>query len=230
MKQLHIFIFYISLITGFTGFAQTETDTVKVKQKYGIRVGVDLSKPIISMLDKNQKGLELIGDFRFSKNYFAAAEVGYEDYTGTEDFLSYTAKGSYIKLGVNYNAYKNWKGMNNEIIVGFRYGFSTFTQTLNSYTPNVYGTYFIPDEVLINNKFDNLNAHWAELVLGMKVETFKNLFLGVSMSFKKMINMKEPDNFKNLYIPGFNRVYDNNAGFGFNYSLSYLIPIIKKKN
>jgi hypothetical protein len=31
-----------------------------------------------------------------------------------------------------------------------------------------------------------------------------------------------------LYIPGFERVFSNDTGFSFNYSISYLIPIYKK--
>ena len=46
---------------------------------------------------------------------------------------------------------------------------------------------------------------------------------------KMLISNKQPDNFENLYIPGFNRTYNGNFGVGFNYSVSYLIPIYKKK-
>jgi len=204
-------------------------DTVKTKESYGLRVGVDLSKPLISFLEDGTKGLELVGDIRILRNYYAAVELGFEDKISKEDYMNYNTKGSYIKAGINYNAYKNWKGMTNEIYVGVRYGFSIFNQTLNSYTPNVKGTYFISTEVLPNTEFNDLSAHWGELVFGLKAETLKNLYLGFSFSFKKMINTKEPDNFKNLYVPGFNRVYLNDTGFSINYTLSYLIPIIKRE-
>lgn len=229
MKQLFIFLFFISFLVPVALNAQQKTDTVKTKESYGLRVGVDLSKPIISFLDDKSKGLELVGDMRILNNYYAAVELGFEDKTTKEDYMNYTTKGSFIKVGVNYNAYKNWAGMTNEIYVGARYGFGLFNQTLNSYTPNVRGTYFIPVEVLPNTEFKDLSAHWAELVFGIKAETFKNLYLGFSFSFKTMISTKEPTNFKNLYVPGFNRVYLNDTGFGINYTLSYLIPIIKKE-
>lgn len=229
MKQQRILVFFISFLVSATINAQQKPDTVKTKESYGLRVGVDLSKPIISFMDEESKGLELVGDVNISRNYFAAVELGFEDKTSKEDYMNFTTKGSYIKIGVNYNAYKNWIGMTNEIYFGMRYGFSIFDQTLNSYTPNVKGTYFIPTEVLPNTEFKDLSAHWAELVLGIKAETFKNLYLGFSFSFKKMVSTKEPTNFKNLYVPGFNRVYLNDTGFGMNYTLSYLIPIIKKE-
>ena len=49
------------------------------------------------------------------------------------------------------------------------------------------------------------------------------------MQLKFLISETEPDNYENIYIPGFNRTYDSSgvgAGFGFN--LSYLVPIFKK--
>ena len=229
MKQQLTLVFFISFFVSATIAAQQKADTVTTKEIYGLRVGVDLIKPFISFLEEDTKGLELVGDIRILNNYYAAVELGFEDKVSKEDYMNYTTKGSYIKAGVNYNAYKNWVGMTNEIYIGMRYGFSIFNQTLNSYTPNVKGTYFIPTEVLPNTEFKDLSAHWGELVFGMKAETLKNLYLGFSFSFKKMINTKEPENFKNLYVPGFNRVYLNNTGFGINYTLSYLIPIVKKE-
>lgn len=229
MKQQHILLFFISILFTITTVnSQEKLDTVKTKESYGLRVGVDLSKPLNSFFESETKGLELVGDIRILRNYYAAVELGFLDKTTDEDYINFTTKGSYIKVGFNYNAYKNWKGMNNEIYVGLRYGLSFFNQTLNGYTPNVKGTYFISNTIEPNTEFKDLTAHWVEFIFGMKVETFKNLYLGTSISFKKMISTKEPNNFKNLQVPGFNRVYLNNMGIGFNYTLSYLIPIIKK--
>jgi hypothetical protein len=40
---------------------------------------------------------------------------------------------------------------------------------------------------------------------------------------------KKPQNFDNLYIPGFHRTYDGDFGVGFNYTVSYFLPIYKTK-
>ena len=49
------------------------------------------------------------------------------------------------------------------------------------------------------------------------------------MQIKSLISEDEPDDFENLYIPGFNRTYDSGRfGIGLGYNLSYMIPIIKK--
>ena len=228
MIQRHILLFFISILFAITANSQIEQDTIKTKENYGIRIGVDLSKPLNSVFETETKGFEIVSDFRFLKNYYAAVELGFLDKTTNEDYINFTTKGSYFKVGFNYNAYENWAGMNNEIYVGLRYGLSFFNQTLNSYTPNVPGTYFIAETLEPNTVFNDLTAQWVEFVFGMKVETFKNLYLGVSISFNNMISTTDPENFKNLQVPGFNRVFLNNTGVGFNYTISYLIPIVKK--
>ena len=93
--------------------------------------GVDLTR---TLLDEDYSGFELLGDYRILKHYFIAAELGNEQFDYNETNLEAFTKGSYIKVGANYNAYDNWIGMSNEIFVGLRYGFSTFSQELQSYT------------------------------------------------------------------------------------------------
>lgn len=233
MKQLLIFIFIISCSTFLysqeTEQAIEEQDSIKKITTYGLRIGVDLSKPVISYLNDDYKGFEIIGDFGFKPNLYVAVEIGYQEKNTVEDYLDFSTEGSYLKAGINYNAYENWAGMQNEIIIGFRYGLSFFSQTLHSYTPNMDGTYFITEQVDADTKFSDLNAHWVSMVVGLKVETLKNLYLGMSVSVNKMIKSTEPENFKNLYVPGFNRVYSNDVGAGFNYSISYMIPLLKKE-
>ncbi|KOY52371.1 DUF6048 family protein [Polaribacter dokdonensis] len=231
--------FIISLIVFFvfaSGFAQEteidkteiEQDSIVYKTAYGLRLGADISKPIKSAIDGfYNSGFEIVGDYRISKRFYVAAELGYEDETSQEDYTNSRAKGSYVRLGFNYNAYDNWLDMNNEIFVGYRYGFSLFEQTLNSYTPNIGNEYF-PATTVTPNTTADLNAHWSELMVGAKVETFSNLFVGFSFSYKILMSGKEQEGFKTLYSPGFNRIFDSGTGFGFNYTISYLIPFSKK--
>ncbi len=212
----------------------TLQDTVVYKTGYGLRIGADISKPILAIFDKSYSGFEIFGDYRIKKNWYLAAELGYEEETTFEDFTASTAKGSFVRIGANYNAYSNWLDMNNEIFIGGRYGFSLFEQTLDSFTPNVTTgivndlPYFPAETIDTPLTETGLTAHWMELQLGMKVETFKNLFLGVGFSYKIMINVEDQKGFKTLYAPGFNRVFASNTGFGFFYTVSYLIPFVNK--
>jgi hypothetical protein len=209
-----------------------EKDTVIYKTNYGLRLGMDISRPLFSSLYSNYNGLEIIADYRIKKNVYIAAEIGFEEKTSIEDYSNSTSKGNYIRLGLNYNAYDNWLDMNNEIFVGYRYGFSLFNQTLNNYTTNVSdmenGSYFPAVLNTIGQASTSLNTHWSEFMIGIKAETLQNLFIGFSFSYKILMSVKDPENFKTLFSPGFNRIFESNTGFGINYTISYLIPFSKK--
>lgn len=222
-----------SLLFGFVLFGHAQDsipiqDTLKVKLKYGIRVGFDISRPLIQTIQKQDLGFEITGDYRVAKNWFVATEFGYASEPGSEDYITFHTKGSYAKIGFNYNTYENWAGMDNEIYAGLRYGFSSFQQQLISYTTLDLDQYFGGQTYNPNETYSGLTGHWAELNLGMKVEILNNLYLTTAIQFKKLINSKQPEGFSNLYIPGFNKVLLNNNGIGFNYTISYLIPLYKK--
>ena len=57
----------------------------------------------------------------------------------------------------------------------------------------------------------NLTGNWLEIVAGVKVETFNNVYLGFSLRLNKLLSTQKPENFDNLYIPGFNKVTDDNT-------------------
>lgn len=231
MKQIRIFLSTISLLFFFstTLYAQTATDSIEFEEKFGIRVGVDLSKPLRTLLDEDYSGFEILGDYRVYKDYYLAAEIGNEKMDYREDNLSVTSNGSYIKLGVDYNAYENWAGMENMIFVGLRYGFATFSQTLNRYAIYTDTQFFPPNIVQGPFETSGLTASWVELMVGMKVELFNNIFLGANLQLKRRLTQSTPSNFDNLTIPGFNRTYDESSfGVGYGYTISYLIPLYKK--
>lgn len=216
------------LITSFA-FAQRGADTITYKDKYGLRLGIDLSKPVRSLIDDDYRGLELLGDYRVTENFYAAAELGNEKLTYEGDNISTFSTGSYIKVGADYNAYENWQDMQNMIFVGARYAFSTFSQTLDSYTIYTPSNYYGDNFIQADEKTSGLNASWLELVAGIKVELFSNLFLSANVQLMRRISQKTPDGFDNLMIPGFGRTYDqSNFGAGFGYSISYMIPLYKK--
>lgn len=208
-----------------------KNDSIPVKtNRYGVRVGIDLYKLTRALYDKDYKGIEFVGDYRLTKKYFLAAELGNENKTTDDDRLNFTTKGSYIKAGFDYNAYENWLDMENIISIGMRYGFSTFNQQLNSYRIYNANPYFGEAPVIASGqKYDGLTASWIEVVAGVKAKVFNNVFLGFSLRLNRLLTNKEPENFSNLYIPGFNRTYDGSFGVGFNYTVTYFVPIYKKK-
>ena len=229
MKFMLKYIF--SLLAVFISLNSFSQDTTKVvyPQRYGLRVGVDLHRLSKSFYDDDYKGLEIVGDYRLSRKFYVAGELGNENNTVDDDRFNFTTKGTYFKVGFDYNAYENWLDMENMLYAGMRVGVSSFSQTLNHYTIYDPTNYYGENTINSGEKFNGLNASWIEVIGGVKAEIFSNLYLGFSVRLNYLISEKEPNNFANLYIPGFNRTYEGKFGAGFNYTLSYFIPIYKKK-
>jgi len=237
MKMKHTLAFISSLafvlVSITAGAQEKKKDTIIPRtERYGLRVGADLYKIARSFYDDDYKGFEITADYRYSKRIYIAGELGNENKTTDEPQLNFTTKGSFFKLGADYNMYENWLDMENMITIGARYGFSSFSQKLNSYKIYNANPYFADDSNFINDsrEFNGLSAHWLEIVAGVKAEILNNVFLGFSLRLNYLLTQKEPNDFENLYIPGYNRTYDGKFGVGFNYSISYFIPLYKKQN
>ena len=208
--------------------SQSENDTIYVKNKYGIRAGIDLSKQI-RMLTEEYSGLSLYGDIKIKERLFIVAELGNDQKTIETENINSKLSGSYIKTGFNYNLYNNLPGLNNEIYVGLRYSQSLFKNELIDYSIYNKNRFWNDQRILEYKEFDNLKSSWIEFVVGFNSEIKNNLFMGLSLRLNRMLKQDIPENFTNLFIPGFNKVTENNNfGTGITYSVIYQIPIIKK--
>lgn len=208
--------------------SQSESDTIYVKNKYGIRAGIDLSKQI-RMLTEEYSGLSLYGDIKIKERLFIVAELGNDQKTIETENINSKLSGSYIKTGFNYNLYNNLPGLNNEIYVGLRYSQSLFKNELIDYSIYNKDRFWNDQRIIEYKEFDNLKSSWIEFVVGFNSEIKNNLFMGLSLRLNRMLKQDVPENFTNLFIPGFNKVTENNNfGTGFTYSIIYQIPIIKK--
>ena len=206
-----------------------KTDSIKpVPQRYGLRFGADISKLVRSGFDKNYKGLEFVVDYRLTKRIYIAGEIGNENKTTDDTRINFTTKGTYFKVGFDSNSYQNWLDMENMIHVGLRYGVSSFSQELNNYKIYNTSTFFPQNQTATTGKqYQGLSAQWVEVVTGIKAEIFNNIYMGFSLRLNYLVSDKKPNNFDNLYIPGYNRTYNGKFGVGFNYTISYFIPFYK---
>lgn len=228
LKYSFSFLLVLGSLIGQAQEVKKKDSIVPKTERYGLRVGVDLFKLTRSFYEKDYRGLELVGDYRLTRKHYIAVEIGNENKTVDDTQLNFTTKGTYIKAGFDYNAYQNWMGMENMIFIGMRYGASSFSQTLNSYS--VYNPYpYFVEAPLISSgeKYDGLTAQWLEVVAGVKAEVFNNIYIGFSFRINRLMSNKVPDGFDNLYIPGYNKTYGGEFGVGFNYTVSYFIPLYK---
>ena len=240
MKKRQTYLFIISLIIPSSMvFSQAESelnDSLTIKDKLlninKIRLGIDIFKPIKSSSDGDNLNYEIVGDLQITENLYLAAEYGLTDRLIEDENINFNSNGSFLRFGFDYNMFKNWVGMDNSIFLGLRYGTSNFSNKIESYNVRNSDAYF---SNFVDNNYQtidhsNLTGNWLEIVAGVKVETFNNVYLGFSLRLNKLLSTQKPENFDNLYIPGFNKVTDDNTfGSGFNYTLTYSIPLRKKK-
>lgn len=227
--MLKYFINFLIIIYCLSSFSQERTKDSLFKSTYGLKVGVDLSKQIRMLTEPDYKGLVLIGDYRIFNKIYIAFEIGSEEKFIENEVLNFQTNGSFIKGGINYNVFKNFGNLENEIYVGMRLATSKFDHQINSfYTYNI-DQYWNDNLIESSMDFDNLSASWFEFIVGFNAQVVKNFYMGINLRVKRILNQDQPNNFANLYIPGFNKVLENNnVGVGISYNIQYQIPLFKK--
>ena len=99
MLRFFINIIVIILLCG-KNYSQAEKDSISLKNKYGIRIGLDFSKQI-RMLTEDYSGLSLYGDIKIKERVFIVSELGTDEKNIHNENLKSKFSGNYIKAGFN---------------------------------------------------------------------------------------------------------------------------------
>ncbi len=227
--MLKYFISFFAIISYLNCSSQEQNIDSIYKSTYGIKLGIDFSKQIRMLTEPEYKGIVIIGDYRVLDKFYIAVEFGSEEKLVENEVLNFKTKGSFYKAGVNYNIFKNIQNLENEIYIGLRYGSSKFDHNLNSFTIHNVDQYWNQNNITNSSSYENLNAKWLEFLVGFKAQVIDNFYMGLNLNVKRILSQKSPENFSNLYIPGFNKVLENNnIGVGFSYTIQYQIPLFRK--
>ena len=126
-KQIYLFIISIYLSTNML-ISQTESksnDSLIEKDKLlninKIRFGFDLLKPITSSSEGDNLNYEIVGDLQLTENIYLAGEYGSIDKVIEDENINFNSAGSFIRVGLDYNLFKNWIGMDNSISISKPY-------------------------------------------------------------------------------------------------------------
>lgn len=247
IRTLLCFSLISSILIGLAAKAQTpakpaaaKTDTTRkpakdttviipvkdsvVHMQGGLRVGLDLSRIVTSIYYPYRKEGTAVADLRLNSDLYAAAEVGYTNTPYSDANYTYKGSGAFITLGIDYNFMKRlYPSEKNMFFGGIRYGFSHLTYEVPTYkiTSSYWG-----NDLTGSIPKTSVNAHWVELVLGLKAEVLKNFFLSWSLHERIMINNVKSDEFTPLVIPGFGSGSKKSV-FDMQYTVSYLFPLYK---
>ncbi len=191
---------------------------------YGPRIGINLAPLLGYFTDPQVIGADASLDFEIYHNIYPVFELGFGNLADSVDDVSYSSGGPFARLGVDYNLLKlNDRSQHHAITLGFRYGTSLFKQSAENITvvSNYWGDYHI-------ESYENtLNGHWLELVGGITAEVARNFFMGWSVRYKILLNPGMDPQIAPLLVPGYGNG-TRNREFGFTYTISYKIPLIKK--
>jgi len=186
----------------------------------GLRVGTDIIKLGESAFVDDKTGFEFQADIDFHK-FFLVADYGFSDTKEREELFNYANKGSYARIGLDYNTLFRSKEYN-VLFFGARYAKSRFDDAVSFVVDDgVWGT----QEVIYTN--NNVDATWFEVVGGLKVAVWKQLFLGYIVRFKLGLDIKQTGTSESFTVPGFGRT-DNNSNIGMNVYVYYRLAWRKK--
>ncbi|MEZ2443873.1 DUF6048 family protein [Chitinophaga sp. RCC_12] len=191
-----------------------------------VRIGVDLSRIVSAIYYPYRKEVTAVADARINSNLYAAFEAGYANTPYSDTNYTYKGNGMFVTLGVDYNFLKRqYVSEKNMFYVGFRYGFSHFNYSVPTYS--IKNTYW-GDNLTGSVPKTAVNAHWVELLVGLKVEVLKNFFMGWNIRERILVNNVKTDNMTPLVIPGFGNGSKRSV-FDVQYTISYAIPFYRIK-
>ncbi|HPF02732.1 MAG TPA: DUF6048 family protein [Bacteroidales bacterium] len=200
--------------------ATAATDSVDIQLK--IRAGVEIAGPAIYLTDKNILNLEAYCSFDLNEVRSIYAGAGFTDYHYSQYNYSFSAKGSFLKAGMDFNLLRPemaegryWAGL------GLRYGISRFSYETASFSyENYWGstTSSVPRQ--------SAWGHFIEASGGFRAELFKNFSIGWMVSARKLIYSGADKHVSPIYFPGYGES-GSSFSFAINYFLTWNIPYKK---
>jgi len=212
---------YIFSIFLFVSAALSGQDTLRT---YGPRFGFDLARFAYLLTDPAEIGAEFSVDMEVHKNIYPVFELGYNSISLTRESYTYSANGTYGRIGLDYNLLPvKDRSIHHMIFLGTRYGITFFKhQAENIIIPNSYW-----GDQIIEFYENNLTGHWLELTGGVKTEIAHNFFMGWNFRYKFLLSKGKDELMSAYLIPGYGKG-SSNRSLGISYSILYKIPILKK--
>jgi hypothetical protein len=216
--MLKLIISILSILISGVVFSQ---DTLK-RQEF-VRLHLELSSiPTYIIHEIPRYDISFAVDAEYKAKYFPIIEGGWNKIVDNKNDYQYNSQGIFGRIGINQNLIKPQSVTDrNTFYVGARYCFANYQQQIsNIRIEGDWGT------ATGNYKYNGLSAQWVELVFGMQGEIAKNLFLGYTIRMKRKVAFDDYGSFAPYMIPGYGKG-NRDLDFGFNYYVSYAIPVKK---
>lgn len=234
MKKLSISIYIIALLTlnslllPNTVHAQETKILTNKKEEgntpffQGVYVGVDVFGMLNKALGSDITTTEIDVEANLMNRFFPVVEIGYGsmDTTDDETDIHFKTSAPFFRVGMNYNVFYKKPHLPGFFTVGLRYGFSSFDYDVQS--PDLIDPNWGHTSVPVVYEGVKTKVSWAELVLGLRTNVYKNFYMGLNVRYRSRMSMTKNENSEPYYIPGYGRGKSNN--FGITYNLIYKLP------
>jgi hypothetical protein len=228
------FVFLSSLFLCMLTLNCLAQKTKKIIQKdntplfNGLTIQGDVASVASSLLSNGETySYEAAAQVDLKHKFYPIFELGYAGANKTSnDNVNFKTNGLFGRVGVDLNLLspkKDEKPTSNLFLAGIRFGMSNFPYSITNVL--ISDNYWGGTE---STNFDNKNATklWYEIVVGVRVEVFKNIFMGWSVRSKNMLSQDVAGEVSPWYVPGFGT--NTGSNWGFNYTIGYKIQISQK--
>lgn len=209
----------------------TATDSVAPKKPIhnaplfgGLLLSADLASPVMTLFGTQYGNYEVALEADIYHRFFPVVEVGMGMANYKPQGNNYTFKcdpAPYMRLGANYNFFYN-NGSESFFSLGFRYGLTGFSYAWEDIT---IGSSYWESEELVSTPKQKAFAHWGEIVVGLRVQVYKNFYMGWSGRYRYMFGCGTSAYGDPYFVPGFG---PKEGGWGFTYTIGYRLPIKSK--
>lgn len=214
--------------------AKTKTkivaDTIKTPLFNGITVQGDLISAASSMLSSGETySYEGALQADFKHKYLPVLEFGYAGADKlTSDNIGFKTNALFGRLGLDFNLIsqkKDKKPTTNLFLVGFRLGMSKFNYNITNVS--ITDDYWGGSQAMLYNNLSTTKI-WYEIVVGIRVEVIKNIFMGWTVRSKSLLSKDADGNVTPWYIPGFG-INNGKSNTVINYTIGYKFQLPSKR-
>lgn len=220
MRSIFNYIISLILCLGVYSAQAQEIQGSQAKFWNGVTIQADVASVVQSTFFRGDaNSMEGGVQIDLKHMYYPIVEMGFADAKNVStNNIGFTTKGIFERVGFDLKIVRKEcdKQSHNMLFTGLRLGMSHFDYNINNVTitDNYWGgtkTFDYPTQ--------NTTKLWFEIVLGIRVEVFRNVYMGWTVRNKNLISKDKNGEVSPWYIPGFGK--NNVANWGFNYTIGY---------
>jgi len=202
----------VILFSGLTSIKGQDTIPIPLK----IKAGIEALGPASYFANRKVLSEEALVAIDLDEKRTAFLSVGYLNYKYDQNNYQYLNKGSFLRLGMDFNLLKPDKSQGKYFAgIGLRYGISRFiAETPFLEKTNYWG------ETITSLPAKTYWGHFLEVSPGVRSEIFKNFTLGWSVNIRMLLYSGTGKDLRPINFPGF-----GDASKTFSTSMSYYVII-----